>query len=235
MNATSVTQRLKSFADPEKAEKALRFTKTGPGEYGEGDQFLGINLPTLRAEVKASKGLSVDETLILLKSPWHEIRLFAVISLAAQYKRASDDLVRERIYDEYLAHSTWVNNWDLVDSSAHLIVGPWLEDKDRSVLCKLAKAPLLWDRRIAIMATFHFIRIKQYDDTLRVAEILLPDSEDLIHKAVGWMLREVGNRDRACEEAFLKKHYTTMPRTMLRYAIEKLPEPRRKAYLTGKI
>ena len=170
----------------------------------------------------------------MLRSPYHEERLLAVLILVLKYERG-DATEKERVFDTYLSMRRFVNNWDLVDSSAHKIVGPQLKDCDRGLLYDLATSENLWDRRIAIMSTLHLINDDDFSDTLRLAECLINDREDLIHKAVGWMLREVGNRDRKTEEAFLRKHYLAMPRTMLRYAIEKFPGPRRKAYLDGKV
>jgi len=170
--------------------------------------------------------------LALLKSPWHEERLFAVLSLVDRFGRGDASRKRE-IFDLYLQHAEYVNNWDLVDSSAHLIVGPWLEFRSRRRLRALARSDNLWRRRIAIMSTYHFIRQNDYDDTLAIARILLDDPHDLIHKAVGWMLREVGNRDKDVEVDYLKTCYTQMPRTMLRYAIEKFPKAERQAWLKG--
>ena len=169
----------------------------------------------------------------LLSSPWHEERLCALFILVDQFARGSETEQSE-IYQLYLANTRFINNWDLVDASAHKIIGPYLEMRDRGVLYQLVQSSVLWERRIAIMTTFHFIRNRDFEDTIRLSELLLDDQEDLIHKAVGWMLREIGKRDQVVEEAFLMKNYQKMPRTMLRYAIEKFAEPRRKAYLNGK-
>jgi 3-methyladenine DNA glycosylase AlkD len=172
--------------------------------------------------------------IALLKSPWHEERLFAVLLLVQEYKYGS---VKEKnaIFDAYLEHREYVNNWNIVDSSAHLIVGPHLESSSRDLLYELAASAVLWDRRIAMMATYHYTRQKDFEDALKLAALLRDDQQDLIHKIVGWMLREIGNRDWAVEEKFLNKHYKKMPRTMLRYAIEKIPEALRKAYLNGTV
>ncbi len=226
----AIQRRIQSLADPEAAHHARRFFKSAPGEYGAGDQFLGIRVPVLRSLVREFRGLTLPEIALLLGSKWHEERLLALFSLTDAYARG-DTAVRERIYSVYVQNRCRVNNWDLVDSSAHLIVGPWLEGRDRSVLREWARSECLWERRIAVVATFHFIRRKDFADILSLAEILLKDPHDLMHKAVGWMLREVGKRDRAKLEKFLAAHAMQMPRTMLRYAIEKFPEDERKRYL----
>ena len=168
----------------------------------------------------------------MLQSKFHEERLLALFILVLIFKKAKDT-DQKQIYDFYLEHTKYINNWDLVDSSAHLIVGPYLQHRDRAILSDLAKSKLLWDRRIAMLSTFHYIRQKDFGDALKIAEILQHDQEDLMHKAVGWMLREIGNRDLATEEVFLKKYYQNMPRTMLRYAIEKFEEEKRLRYLKG--
>jgi 3-methyladenine DNA glycosylase AlkD len=232
MNAESVQQALADLADPAIAEHSQRFFKTGPGEYGEGDQFRGIRVPVQRTVARQFDRLPLDEAGRLLRSPFHEDRLTALLILVRQFGRKGVD--RQTIYDLYLRNTAFINNWDLVDSSAPQIVGSFLADNPRAILDELACSDSLWERRIAIMATMHFIKQGQFDDTLRLARVLLDDREDLIHKAVGWMLREVGNRDLAVEEAFLAETYQTMPRTMLRYAIERFPEDKRKAYLAEK-
>jgi 3-methyladenine DNA glycosylase AlkD len=227
--------RLRALANPDIAAHSRRFFKTAPGEYGHRDRFLGIRVPTLRAVAREARGAPLKIKLALLRSPYHEERLVALLLLVYAFARG-DAAQRESIYAAYLAHvPKHVNNWDLVDCSAHEIVGAHLEQRDRGVLYDLARAPHLWSRRVAILATLWFIRRRTFDDTLAVAEILLDDREDLIHKAVGWMLREVGNRDRAALERFLRRHYRRMPRTMLRYAIEKFPEPLRGKYLRGEV
>lgn len=232
MTARAVRNTLRSLADPAIAVHARRFFKTGKGEYGEGDRFLGIRVPVLRRIVKDCRGLALPETLPLLHSAFHEERLFALLLLVDRFRRG-DAAERAAIYRLYLAHTGCVNNWDLVDSSAPYIVGAYLEDRDRRVLYRLARSASLWERRIAIIATLHLIRGNRYDDTLKIAALLLQDGHDLIHKAVGWMLREVGKRDLSAEKTFLNKHYTVMPRTMLRYAIEKFPPKDRNMYLEG--
>ena len=232
--ATDIRRSIRALGDPAIAEHSQRFFKTGKGEYGEGDKFLGIRVPVIRKQVRAFRDASIGVLVQMLHSPWHEERLFAVLSLADRYKRGGDE-DRKRVFDEYMRHLDKVNNWDLVDGSAHLIVGPWLEHRSRKRLYRMARSKHLWTRRVAIMSTYHYLRNEDYADTLAIAEILLGDDEDLIHKATGWMLREVGNRDRAVEVTFLDKHYRNMPRTMLRYAIEKFPEKTRKAYLDGRV
>jgi 3-methyladenine DNA glycosylase AlkD len=234
MTADEIIDRLEKMGDPEDAIFLQRFFKTGKGEYGEGDSFLGIRVPATRKLAREYRGLPIEEAAKLLLSPLHEARLLALLILNDSFKRG-DDRERERIYRLYLANTSRINNWDLVDSSAEHIVGPYLKERSRAVLRKLARSTMLWERRIAIMATFHFIKGREYDETLAIAEMLLDDREDLIHKAVGWMLREIGNRDIAVEEEFLARHYRRMPRTMLRYAIEKFPEERRLAYLRGEV
>lgn len=225
---------LTGLADPAKAEHAHRFFKSGPGEYGEGDRFLGIRVPPLRQLARQYRDLPQAEVLKTLQSPWHEERLAALLIWVLQFPRASlPD--QQQIYRSYLAHTHYINNWDLVDVSAPPIVGAWLFARKRMPLLRLAKSSCLWDRRIAMLATFYFIRQHQFEDTLALAEILVHDPEDLMHKAVGWMLREVGNRDREVEEQFLMRHLATMPRTMLRYAIERFPEEKRQRYLKGDV
>jgi 3-methyladenine DNA glycosylase AlkD len=221
---------LERLGDAQQAAFLQKFFKTGPGQYGEGDRFRGIRVPVLRKLAKRSRGVPVEEALKLLRSPFHEDRLLALFLLVDLFSR-SDESVRKGIYTAYLAHTSFVNNWDLVDSSAEHIVGAFLFNRDRKPLMTLAGADLLWERRIAIMSTFHFIKKGDFSDTLTIAERLLADKEDLIHKAVGWMIREVGKRDAAVEEDFLDRFCGRMPRTMLRYAIERFPEPKRLAYL----
>jgi 3-methyladenine DNA glycosylase AlkD len=235
IDATAIHARLRALADPRIAGPSQQFFKTSPGDYGHGDRFLGIRVPALRAVAREYRVAPISTALALLRSPWHEERLVALFLLVDRYARGTP-AERQRIYRQYLQHvPRHVNNWDLVDSSAHLIVGAHLEERDRGVLYELARSPHLWSRRVAIIATLWFIRRGSFGDTLRIAELLLDDAEDLIHKAAGWMLREVGNRDAAAAERFLRRHYARMPRTMLRYAIEKLPEAKRRAYLTRTI
>ena len=223
---------LRELADPGIAQHSQRFFKTAKGQYGEGDLFLGIRVPVLRKQVRKFRGISLDECLLILKSKYHEERLFALFLLVDRFKRGTDSEQKE-IYDAYLAHTDFINNWDLVDSSAHLIVGEYLKDRDKKPLMKLAKSNELWERRISVIATFCFIKNREFSVAIDVSKLLLADEHDLIHKAVGWMLREIGNRDKKVEVDFLRINYAVMPRTMLRYAIEKFPEDERKRYLRG--
>jgi 3-methyladenine DNA glycosylase AlkD len=221
---------LRDRADAAIAEHAQRFFKTAPGQYGHGDIFLGLRVPTLRALVKEFAELPRREILTLLRSAYHEERLFALMLLVRQFDRG-DETVRKAIYSQYLKNTRCINNWDLVDLSAPNIVGAYLLDKDRRILYTLAASPVLWERRIAMLATFAFIRKNDFDDALAIARLLLGDREDLMHKAAGWMLREIGKRDLTAETAFLDEHAADMPRTMLRYAIEKFPDPLRRRYM----
>jgi 3-methyladenine DNA glycosylase AlkD len=230
MNARECQTRLRSFASPKDAAFLAGFFKNGPGEYGEGDVFIGLRVPVVRNVAKEFKALPLPEVTRLLHSKIHEERLAALVILVLQTAK-SDVETRKRVYDLYLANTKYINNWDLVDLSAPQLVGAYLDDKSRKPLYRLAKSTWLWDRRISILATFHFIRHGDLDDTLAIAELLLGDKEDLIHKAVGWMLREVGKRDQEVLEAFLRIHGRIMPRTMLRYAIERFPEKKRREYL----
>jgi len=229
-----IKQQLKALADPKRAANLQRFFKTGPGEYGEGDRFLGIRVPVLRQVAKRSPLPDLKGLEGLITSPIHEERFVALLLLIQIYRKG-DTNVQEQVYRYYLDHTRYINNWDLVDCSAEHIVGAWLWNRDRAPLYSLVKSNLLWERRIAILSTFHFIKRQDFSTTLDIAEQLLTDREDLIHKAVGWMLREIGNRSRNTEEAFLRVHCRTMPRTTLRYAIEKFPEEHRQAYLKGKL
>jgi 3-methyladenine DNA glycosylase AlkD len=231
--AAAIRAQLRELANPRIAAHSARFFKTGPNGYGRDDRFLGIRVPELRRIARENRDAPLRTALTLLRSRTHEERLLALILMVERFARGTER-DRAEIYDRYLEHTPrHVNSWDLVDCSAHRIVGARLETRDRAVLYELARAPSLWQRRVAIIATFWYIKRGDFGDTLAIAELLLEDREDLIHKAVGWMLREVGNRDPAAAEVFLGKHYRTMPRTMLRYAIEKLPERRRRAYLDG--
>ncbi len=231
MTIMNIKSALRRKITPGKAAILSRFFKTGPDQYGAGDKFLGIVVPDQRQVARMFYQVAtLKEIESLLRSPWHEERLTALLILVAQFKRAPES-ARERIYKLYLKNTKYINNWDLVDLTAPNIVGEWLMQRDRKILYRLAKSKLLWNRRIAILATFTFIRAGQFTDTIKIAEILMTDKHDLIHKAVGWMLREMGKRDVVPLEVFLDKHVSHMPRTMLRYAIEKLPEHQRKYYL----
>jgi len=234
MSLTELKREIKKNANPQKAELLQRFFKTGPGEYGEGDIFLGIMVPVQRAIAKKYKELSLKDIRKLLNSNIHEERLIALLILVEQYKKGNEQK-KEDIFTFYHLNRKRINNWDLVDLTAHIISGSYLMNKDKSILYKLAESENIWERRIAVISTFHFIKNNVFDHSLGIAEKLLNDKHDLIHKAVGWMLREIGNRDMNTEEGFLEKHYKKMPRTMLRYAIEKFPEKKRLAYLKGNI
>jgi 3-methyladenine DNA glycosylase AlkD len=243
MELNDLKTRVRKQANTKKANLSLRFFKTGKGEYGEGDKFLGIDNPTIRKIAKEFYSLAIHDLESMIKSKFHEERLIALLILTLKFGKASsrakaclpagtatEDQIK--IYDFYLKHTKYINNWDLVDLSAYKIVGAYLYDKNRKILFKLAKSKNLWERRIAIISTFYFIARGDYKDSLAIAEILINDKYDLIHKAVGWMLREIGKRcGQNIEERFLKKYYKKMPRTMLRYAIEKLSAEKRKFYL----
>jgi 3-methyladenine DNA glycosylase AlkD len=228
----SVRAELRARADADRAAGVARFFKTGPGEYGEGDRFLGLTVPQLRRLARAHRALPLGDVLALLDSEWHEERLLALLLLVDAHDRA-DEAGRRRILDAYLAHTARVNNWDLVDASAAGIVGPHVAPDELTLLDRLTASPSLWERRIAMVATYHHIRRDEMRPALHVAERLLDDRHDLIHKAVGWMLREVWKRDPAAAEAFLRAHHARVPRTALRYAIERFDEPRRRRWLGG--
>jgi 3-methyladenine DNA glycosylase AlkD len=226
-------QELQSLKDNKKSKLLARFFKTGKGEYGEGDIFLGIVVPSLRKVAKKYTNLQLQELQTLLSSKIHEFRLISLFILIDKYKKA-EERERKEIVQYYLRNTKNINNWDLIDLSALNILGDYFKDKDKSILYKLANSHSLWEKRIAILSTFAFIRDNMFEDSLNIAEILIKDKHDLIHKAVGWMLREIGKRDSETEEIFLKKYYKIMPRTMLRYAIERFPEQKRKKYLNNK-
>jgi 3-methyladenine DNA glycosylase AlkD len=228
-----IMDKLRELSDRDVAAHSRRFFKTGKGEYGEGDRFLGIRVPTIRKCVREYRAIPLEDTLNLLKSSFHEARLLALLILVAKYSSANMSAEKTAIYRSYLSYTEYINSWDLVDCSAEHIVGAQLFSKDRKPIYRLVRSKSLWERRIGVISTFHFIKREDFSETLAIAELLLYDKEDLIHKAVGWMLREVGKRNRNVEERFLAKHYKEMPRTMLRYAIEKLPERERLAYLRG--
>ncbi len=234
MSLSEVRKEILRQKNPSQAIILQRFFKTGKGEYGEGDIFYGIKVPVQRKIAKQFNDLPQIEFKILLSSNVHEERLIAALILVDQFKKG-DEKKKKIIFDFYIRNRKGINNWDLVDLSAPKIVGEYLIDKEKDLLYKFATSKDLWERRISIISTQTFIREHFFEDTLKISRILLNDEHDLIHKAVGWMLREVGNRDIKTEEEFLKKHYKTMPRTMLRYAIEKFPERKRKDYLKGKI
>ena len=234
MLVQNIQRKLQELGRREKAKVSQRFFKTGPGEYGEGDVFIGVKVPELRKLAKEYQKITVKEVKQLLRSAIHEERLLALFILVRKYSKGNET-EKKRIYELYLKNTQFINNWDLVDSSAHHIIGAFLVDKSKEPLYSLAKSMNLWERRISIISTFHFIKYDKYAETLKISEILLTDEQDLIHKAVGWMLREIGKRHMPTEEKFLRKHYKRMPRTMLRYAIEKFPEDKRQRYLKGKI
>lgn len=225
---------IRTNADIEHARTMQRFFKTGKGEYGEGDKFLGLRVPVQRKIANRFSDLGFDDLQKLLNSKIHEERLISLLILIAQYKKA-DDLKKERIFNLYTKNSKKVNNWDLVDLSAPKIAGAHLLNNDKEILFKFAGSKNIWERRISVISTFTFIKNKKYDVTLKITDILLNDDQDLIHKAIGWMLREVGKNDLKTLESFLKPRYFKMPRTMLRYAIEKFPETKRQKYLKGKV
>ncbi len=232
MIVRDIRKKLQQLGSKEKAKVLQRFFKTGPGEYGEGDVFIGVRVPDLRKLVKEYQDITIKEVMQLLRSSIHEERLFALLILVSKYSKGNET-VKKRIYELYLQNTKFINSWDLVDGSAQHIVGAFLIDKSKEPLYRLAKSNSLWVRRIAILSTFHFIKHDNYSETLKISKILLTDEQDLIHKAVGWMLREIGKRHISTEEIFLKKYYKRMPRIMLRYAIEKFPESKRKKYLRG--
>jgi len=233
MTLKEIRKNLKKYSSREKAKILQGFFKTGIGEYGEGDIFLGVKVPCIRKAAKQYYNLSLKETLELLKSPIHEERLLALLILVLKYDRR-EEVDKKKVYEVYLAHTKYINNWDLVDLTAPHIVGAFLMDKCKKSLFALAKSKLLWERRISIVSTHYFIRNNEFNETLKIAKILISDEQDLIHKACGWMLREVGKRDIAKEEEFLTKHHKVMPRAMLRYAIERFPEAKRQSYLKCK-
>lgn len=231
-----VIEELQQYVDKEKAQFLPKFFKTNPGDYAEGDQFIGITVPNQRKVArKFFNNLSLEEVKKLMHEPIHEHRLTALFILVLKYEKSKIESEKKAIVELYLDNTSYVNNWDLVDSSAEKILGPYLFDKEKRILDELANSNDLWKQRIAIIATYHFIKNYMYDDTLRIASILLRHKHDLIHKAVGWMLREIGKRDFDVEYNFLLSNYMQMPRTMLRYAIEKFDEELRQRFLKGLI
>lgn len=230
VSAAQLLRDLQALRNPERALVSRRFFKTGAGQYGEGDRFLGLTVPMLRALAKRHSQLSLTEASKLLRSTWHEARLLALLIMVRQY--ASGDAAQQAVlYKLYLANTQCINNWDLVDASAEHIVGHYLQNRVRTPLRRLARSKNLWQRRIAVLATFHYIKQGEFAETLHLAELLMNDTHDLIHKAVGWMLREIGKRDQAVAEAFLSAHAAQMPRTMLRYAIERFTPALRQRYM----
>ncbi len=234
----TLKEELYSLKNPKRAESSKRFFKTGTGDYGEGDEFIGIDTKTMRSLSKKYQNLTLNEIEELIHSKIHEERQCALFILVEKYKnKKTGEEEKREIKDFYLKNRFQINNWDLVDLSAHYILGEWLfnHNKEKKILYEMANSTNLWEKRISIITTYYFIRQNDFTDTLKISKILLNDKHDLIHKAVGWMLREVGNRKLQIEEEFLKKHYKKMPRTMLRYAIEKFEEEKRKKYLKGEI
>jgi 3-methyladenine DNA glycosylase AlkD len=219
-------QDVQELSNPERAEHSKRYFKTGPGQYGEGDIFLGLTMPQQREIAKKYNDISLDEIQELIYSKFHEHRMIALVILTIQFPKN-----KEEIFNFYLKNTKYINNWDLVDVTTHKVVGEYLLDKPRDILYALAKSDDLWEKRISIISTFAFIRRGQLDDTINIAEILLHDKHDLIHKAVGWMLREVGKKDKQILVAFLNKYSKKMPRTMLRYSIERFEPKERQFYM----
>jgi 3-methyladenine DNA glycosylase AlkD len=222
----AVRRAVRRLADPDRARGAARFFKCGPGEYGEGDRFLGVAVPELRRLAREFRGAPLDVSRGLLASPWHEERLLGLLLAVDRYRRGDD-----AVYRFYVASFARINNWDLVDVTAEHVIGAHLWSRPRGILLRWARSPHLWTRRIALLSTFHFIRKGDFAWTLRLAELYLKDPEDLIHKATGWLLREVGKRDVGALRDFLRRHAASMPRTALRYAIERLPAPERRRWL----
>jgi len=238
MSLIELRKEIKQKANKEKAKLLQGFFKTGPGEYGEGDIFLGIIVPETRKTAVKFKSLPLNDVEQLLKSKFHEERLCALLLLVHNYNQAKnnkDEGTKKEIYNFYLKSTKYINNWDLVDLSCHQIVGDYLKDKDKSILYELAKSNNIWERRISIISAFASIRNNDFNDVIKISELLMKDKHDLIHKAVGWMLREMGKRNKQQLIFFLNKHYKEMPRTMLRYSIEKLPEKQKKFYLNKKV
>ncbi len=235
MDTLSLVQKsLGDLSDKNRIPDLLKFFQVYPGGYGEGDKFIGVTVPNQRAVSKQYyKAISLKEIELLLNEEFHEYRLTAIFMFVLKFQKTKDEFFRQEVFELYIRNLEHVNNWDFVDSSAHLIVGPHLMKKERTILYDLATSKNLWKQRVAIIATLHFIRNNEYDDTLRISESLLSHKHDLIHKAVGWMLREIGNRHLEAELNFLLRHYKVMPRTMLRYAIEKFPEDLRISFLKG--
>jgi 3-methyladenine DNA glycosylase AlkD len=234
LTAKAIQNRLRAHAVPANVAILQRFFKTGPGQYGEGDRFIGVKVPDVRAVCRECRGVPLKAVRTLLRSDVHEDRLLALLILVDRFARADAD-EQQRIYELYCSHTAFINNWDLVDASAAQIVGAWLRSRGKAPLTRLARSKSLWERRIAIIATFDGIRSGEFDETFRIADMLLHDEHDLIHKAVGWLLREVGKRDEAAERRFLASRYKHMRRTILRYAIERFPEADRRRYLAGQI
>ena len=233
LNATHAKKELLAFASPHRANVNRSFFKTGQGQYGEGDVFIGVSVPDTRSVATRFQNLNFVEIKKLMTSPLHEERLLAIIILSLNFKKWQKMTEKEKIYKFCIKHRKHINNWDLVDTAAPTIVGAYLLDKSPQLLYQYGQSKNMWERRIAIVSTLTFIRNNHFTPTLELAVMLLNDSHDLIHKAVGWMLRELGKKDQAKLKDFLHTHYKQMPRTMLRYAIEKFPESQRKGFLQG--
>lgn len=236
LKAKEIIQCLEYLADPIKANFLQGYFKTGKGEYGEGDKFLGVKVPEQRKIAgQFWRDVTLDDLKEPIQNPYHEVRLTAVFILVQKFQKSKSEEEKQAIVDFYLANKKFLNNWDLVDSSAHKILGSWLFDRDRSLLYEFAHSGQLWDQRIAVISTFYFIDHDDFSDSLKIAEILLQHPHDIIHKAVGWMIREIGKRDYHTTFQFLRLHYKNMPRTMLRYAIEKFEPGTRHQFLNGSI
>lgn len=233
MTADFILSELRSIADPAKAAFLQRFFKTGPGQYGEGDVFLGVTNPLVRNIARANRATPLNELERLIGMPYHEARLAALVIVTERFKRASEQ-ERGVWFDFYMRHTAQINNWDLVDVTCPHVVGAYLADRDRSVLYELARSASLWEQRIAMVSTVAFIRRREFDDTFALAELFFDHPHDLMHKAVGWMLREVGKRDRTALTGFLERNAARMPRTALRYAIERLSPQERSYFLSDR-
>lgn len=231
-----ILELLKDKAIPEKATFLPKFFKAFPGGYGEGDQFLGVVVPDQRKIAKTCfQEITLDEISVLLQNPYHEARLTALMLLVYRFEKLKSESERKEIVDFYIDHLLYINNWDLVDSSCYQILGAFYHKKDKSLLYKLAESDILWSQRVAMISSLYWIKKDDFTDALNLAEKLKNHTQDLMHKAVGWMLREIGKRDFEAELQFLKTHYQTMPRTTLRYAIEKFPEGLRQDFLKGRV
>lgn len=229
----TITNELQALSDAEKREIFPKFFKAGKGEYGEGDRFLGVTVPNIRAIAKLHKDISIEEIRDLIQSEWHEVRLCALIIMVEKSKK-KDEALRKELFNLYLSQTERINNWDLVDLSCRFIIGEYLLDKSRDILYQLAQSPLLWDNRIAIVSTYAFIRKGQLEDTYALSDLMMQHSHDLMHKAIGWMLREAGKRDSERLYDYVMSHRADMPRTMLRYAIEKF-SPKERAILMKRV
>ena len=229
----TITNKLQALSDAEKREIFPKFFKAGKGEYGEGDRFLGVTVPNIRAIAKLHKDISIEEIRELIQSEWHEVRLCALIIMVEKSKK-KDEALRKELFNLYLSQTKRINNWDLVDLSCRFIIGEYLLDKSRDILYQLAQSPLLWDNRIAIVSTYAFIRKGQLEDTYALSDLMMQHSHDLMHKAIGWMLREAGKRDSERLYDYVMSHRADMPRTMLRYAIEKF-SPKERTILMKRV